>query len=165
MRIKGISHHDSKGKAFSVESGVFNQAGSDYLAAVTLKLTFDGARIAGLVLAKVGNPSRDEPLVTSKQVLKVEDEDQAMLTSIFLRPFKSLGMQGHRFHHHTSLEKHELNECAAAVLKEETALLERGCEIAKRLYSKSSHPNIKSGDLCISLIDGIEIEGEKKRAI
>ncbi|MEP4076577.1 nucleoid-associated protein [Haloferula sp.] len=132
---------------------------------MTIKLGFEDARIAGLVLAKVGNPSRDEALQTSKQVLQVEEEDQGMLSSIFLRPFKSLGMQGHRFHHHTSLEKHELNECAAEVLGDPAALLERGCEIAKRLYSKSSHPNIKSGDLCISLIDGIEIEGEKRKAI
>ncbi|MFC7336870.1 nucleoid-associated protein [Haloferula chungangensis] len=132
---------------------------------MTIKLGFDDVRIAGLVLAKVGNPSRDEPLVTSKQVLKVEDEDQAMLSSIFLRPFKSLGMQGHRFHHHTSLESHELNKCAAAMLADDATLLERGCEIAKRLYSKSSHPNIKSGDLCISLIEGIDIEGEPKKAI
>lgn len=132
---------------------------------MTIKLDFDNVRIAGLVLAKVGNPSRDEPLVTSKQVLQVEDEDQATLSSIFLRPFKGLGMQGHRFHHHSSLEKHELNECASAVFGDGASLLERGCEIAKRLYSKSSHPNIKSGDLCISLVEGLEIEGEPKKAI
>ncbi|MGB6222916.1 nucleoid-associated protein [Haloferula sp.] len=128
-------------------------------------MILEEARVAGLVLAKVGNPSREEPLQTSKQVLKVDEEDQAMLSSIFLRPFKGLGMQGHRFHHHASLEKHELNECSAAVFDDDAALLDRGCEIAKRLYSKSSHPNIKSGDLCISLIEGIEVEGEKKRAI
>jgi hypothetical protein len=132
---------------------------------VTLKLNFEGARIAGLVLAKVGNPARDEMLQTSKRVLKVDEEDQEMLTAIFLRPFKSLGMQGHRFHHHTSLNKHELNECAASILKDDAALLERGCEIATRLYSKSSHPNIKSGDLCIALIEGIEADGGKKKAI
>ncbi|MBK1826931.1 hypothetical protein [Haloferula rosea] len=128
-------------------------------------MNFEGVRIAGLVLAKVGNPSRDEALQTSKQVLKVEDEDQGMLSSIFLRPFKGLGMQGHRFHHHTSLEKHELNECADSILKDEATLLERGCEIANRLYSKSNHPNIKSGDLCIALVEGIEVEGEMKKAI
>lgn len=132
---------------------------------MTLRMILEEARVAGLVLAKVGNPTRDEPLQTSKQVLKVEEEDQAMLSSIFLRPFRSLGMQGHRFHHHSSLEKHELNECASAVFGKESELLQRGCEIAKRLYSKSSHPNIKSGDLCISMIEGIEVEGEKKRAI
>lgn len=128
-------------------------------------MNFEEAHITGLVLAKVGNPSRDEALQTSKQVLQVDEGDQAMLTGIFLRPFKSLGMQGHRFHHHTALEKHELNGCAASVLKDDSALLERGCEIANRLYSKSNHPNIKSGDLCIALIDGIEVEGEMKQAI
>lgn len=139
--------------------------GSDRPTPVTLKMNFEGAHITGLVLAKVGNPSRDEALQTSKQVLQVEEEDQAMLSSIFLRPFKSLGMQGHRFHHHTALEKHELNGCAASILGDDSTLLDRGCEIANRLYSKSNHPNIKSGDLCIALIDGIEVEGEMKQAI
>lgn len=132
---------------------------------VTIRLGLDEARIAGLVLAKVGNPSRDEPLQTSKKVLKVEEADQALLTAIFLRPFRSLGMQGQRFHHHSSLEKHELNGCAAAVFGEDDGLLEKGCEIAQRLYSKSGHPNIKSGDLCMALLEGIEVEGERKRAL
>ncbi|MEM1085018.1 MAG: nucleoid-associated protein [Verrucomicrobiota bacterium] len=132
---------------------------------MTLKLTLDDVRIAGLVLAKVGNPSRDEPLKTSKKVLQVGEDDQPLLSSIFLRPFRGLGMQGQRFHHHSSLEKHEINACAAAIFGEEDGLLERGCEIAKRLYSKSGHPNIKSGDLCMALIEGIVVEGEKKRAL
>jgi hypothetical protein len=132
---------------------------------VNLHLDFENGRIAGLVLAKVGNPARDEPLQTSKQLFDVDDDDQAVLTPIFLRSFRSLGMQGQRFNHHTSLEKHELNQAAAAVFADESALLERGCEIANRLYSKSNHPNIKSGDLCISLIEGIGVDGEKKRAI
>ena len=130
---------------------------------MTLKLNFDEARVAGLVLAKVGNPSRDEVLQTSKQVFRVEDSDQATLVSIFLKPFKSLA--GQRFHHHSSLEKHEMNACSASLFGKPDGLLEQGCEIAQRLYSKSSHPNIKSGDLCISLVEGIEFEGETKRAI
>jgi hypothetical protein len=131
--------------------------------AVNLKMNFDGARVSGLVLAKVGNPSRDEALQTSKQLFQVEDADQAMLSAIFLKPFRTLA--GQRFHHHTSLEKHEMNTCAAAVFENGDGLLENGLEIAKRLYAKSSHPNIKSGDLCISLIEGIEVDGETKRAI
>mgnify|MGYP003835755245 CR=1 FL=1 len=134
---------------------------------MTLKLSFENARIAGLVLAKVGNPTRDEPLQTSKQVFEVEEDDQALLASIFTRPFRNL--IGQRFHHHSSLEKHEMNSCAGAIFASADGLLSSGCEIAQRLYSKSSHPNIKSGDLCISLIEGIELEGEEetvsKRAI
>lgn len=130
-----------------------------YPEAVRLKLDFEKARIVGVVLAKVGNPSRDEALQTSERVFEVEDEDQEMLSGIFLRPFRAL--DGQRFQHHAALEKHEVNGCAKAVFEDEEQLLERGRELAKRLYSKSNHPNIKSGDLCIALIEGIGVEGEE----
>ncbi|MGE9267303.1 MAG: nucleoid-associated protein [Verrucomicrobiales bacterium] len=128
-----------------------------------LKMTFEQVRVGGLVLAKVGNPSRDEELLTSKQLFRVEDEDQRVLSGIFLRPFRNL--QGQRFHHHSSLEKHELNGCAASIFADGGNLLERGVEIAQRLYSKSNHPNIKSGDLCVALLEGLLVEGEPRRAI
>lgn len=130
---------------------------------MNLKLNFEAVEIAGLVLAKVGNPSRDEPLQTSKQLFKVAEEDQATLCPIFLKPFRNL--TGHRFAHHSSLDKNEVNVSAAAIFEDAGKLLEQGCEIAKRLYSKSSHPNIKSGDLCISLINTIDVDGEMKRGI
>ena len=130
---------------------------------MTLKFSTDSARITGLVLAKVGNPSRDEPLQTSKRVLQVEEADQPLLTSIFLRPFRNL--LGQRFHHHAALEKHELNQCAAAVFGDPAALLEQASIIATRLHTKSTHPNIKSGDLCIALLEGLEVEGEPRRAL
>ena len=130
---------------------------------MNLKLNFEAAEIAGLVLAKVGNPSRNEPLQTSKQLFKVSEDDQLTLCPIFLKPFRSL--IGHRFTHHSSLDKNEVNVSAAAIFADAGTLLDQGCEIAKRLYSKSSHPNIKSGDLCISLINAIEVDGEMKRAI
>lgn len=130
---------------------------------MTLKLNFEAVEISGLVLAKVGNPSRDEPLQTSKTLFNVGDEDQATLCPIFLKPFRNL--IGQRFTHHSSLEKNEVNTSATAIFEDSETLLAQGCEIAQRLYSKSSHPNIKSGDLCISLIKNIDLDGEMKRAI
>lgn len=130
---------------------------------MTLKLNFEDARITGLVLAKVGNPSREEPLQTSKQVFRVEDQDQPTLTGIFLKPFRSL--PGQKFHHHSSLEMHEMNALISAVFANAEALLESGIGIASRLHSKSVHPNIKSGDLCVSLIEGITVEGEPRQAV
>ncbi len=122
------------------------------------KIRFTSATATGLVLAKVGHPQRDEPLQTSKEVFKVGEEDQETLAAIFLKPFKNL--TAHRFSHHSSLEQHEMNVCAAAIFNSDDGLLEKGCDIAKRLYSKSNHPNIKSGDLCISHIHNIDVNGE-----
>lgn len=124
----------------------------------SVKLRFTSATATGLVLAKVGHPQRDEPLQTSKEVFKIAEEDQETLSAIFLKPFKNL--TGHRFSHHSSLDQHEMNTLTAAIFSSEDGLLEKGCDIAQRLYAKSNHPNIKSGDLCISLIKDIDVDGQ-----
>ncbi len=125
---------------------------------MSVKIRFNSAVAAGIVLAKVGNPQRDEPLQTSREVFKAKEEDREALTALFLKPFKNL--LAHRFHHHSSLDQHEINNCAKAIFASPNGLLEKGCDIAKRLYSKSNHPNIKAGDLCIALIDDIEVNNE-----
>lgn len=125
---------------------------------MTPKIRFDNASIEGIVLAKVGNPQREEPLVTSREVFTVEREDQEMLATLFLKPFKNLA--GHCFRHHSALEQHEMNNHAKAIFTQDDGLLEHGCDIARRLYDKSTHPNIKSGDLCIALMPDIEVDGE-----
>lgn len=130
---------------------------------MSAKIRFTSAYATGLVLAKVGHPQRDEPLQTSKEVFKIGEEDQETLTAIFLKPFKNL--TAHKFSHHSSLDHHEMNAFSAAIFAADDGLLEKGCEIAKRLYAKSNHPNIKSGDLCISLIKDIEINGEMTSAL
>ncbi len=124
---------------------------------MSVKIRFTSATATDLVLAKVGHPQRDEPLQTSKEVFKVAEEDQETLAAIFLKPFKNL--TAHRFSHHSSLEQHEMNAYATAIFSSESGLFEKGCDIAKRLYAKSNHPNIKSGDLCISLIKDIDVDG------
>lgn len=130
---------------------------------MSAKIRFTSAYATGLVLAKVGHPQRDEPLQTSKEVFKILEADQETLTAIFLKPFKNL--TAHKFSHHASLDQHEMNAYSAAIFASEDGLLEKGCEIAKRLYAKSNHPNIKSGDLCISLIKDVEINGEMTSAL
>lgn len=130
---------------------------------MSVKIRFTSASVTRLVLAKIGNPQRDEPLQTSKQVFQVDESDRAALTALFLKPFKNLA--GYRFHHHSSLEQHEMNSCARAIFTDAEALLEKGREIASRLYSKSNHPNIKSGDLCIAMVEEVEVNGEPTSAI
>lgn len=130
---------------------------------MSAKIRFTSASATGLVLAKVGHPQRDEPLETSKELFKVQEEDQEALTALFLKPFKNLA--AHRFSHHSSLEQHEMNACAKAIFESADNLLEKGRAIAQRLYAKSNHPNIKSGDLCISLIEEIDVDGELKKGI
>ena len=130
---------------------------------MSLKIRFTSAAASELVLAKIGHPQRDEPLQTSKEAFKIDEDEQEILTPIFLKAFKNLA--GHRFSHHSSLDQHEMNSLTAEIFATPDSLLEKGCAIARRLYSKSNHPNIKSGDLCISFIQDIEIEGSLTQGI
>lgn len=125
---------------------------------MSVKLRLNTATASRVVLAKVGNPQREEPLETSKEVFEIAEQDQPTLTGIFLKPFKNL--LAHRFTHHSSLDHHEMNNCVKSIFADESTFLDKGIEIAKRLYSKSNHPNIKSGDLCIAQIKEVHVEGE-----
>lgn len=127
------------------------------------KVRFISATVTRLVLAKVGHPQRDEPLQVSRQVYQVGADDQDTLSPLFLRHFKNLGP--HRFSHHASLEHHEMQACSRKVFAQPDDLLEVGHVIAQRLYSKSNHPNIKSGDLCIAWVDDIEVDQQRVSGI
>lgn len=130
---------------------------------MSVKISFNSAVVTSLVLAKVGNPQRDEPLQTSREAYSVEADDRELLTALFLKPFRNL--IAHRFQHHTSLDKHEMHQLASGIFAAPGKLYTLGCEIASRLYAKSNHPNIKSGDLCIAYVEDIEIEGQAVSAL
>ena len=130
---------------------------------MALSIKFNEARLAGMALAKVGNPLRDEPVQTSRKLCHFEDSEAELLTHCFLKSFKSLEL--HHLHHHTEIESNEVFGYASAVFDSNDALLESGQNIARHLHAKSNRPNIKSGDLCVALIEDVVVGGQKVQAI
>jgi len=124
---------------------------------------FRKAKLTAMSLAKVGNPVKNEPLQTSQTLCHFQDEEAELLTHCFLKSFRSLEL--HHLDHHTSVESNELFAYTAAIFDDNECLLEKGGQIARHLYSQSKHPNIKSGDLCVALIQDIGIGGEPTQAI
>ena len=130
---------------------------------MSLAVNFSEAQLGAMSLAKVGNPSRDEPLQTSKSLCHFQDEEAELLTHCFLKSFKSLEL--HQLHHHTDVESNELFGYASKIFDNPDCLLEEGANIARHLHAQSNHPNIKSGDLCVAVVDDILVSGEKTRAL
>ncbi len=130
---------------------------------MALSLHFRSAKLVAMTLAKVGNPVREEPLRTSKKLCRFRDEEADLLTHCFLKSFRALEL--HQLHHHSALEQNELFAAATAIFEDNDALLEQGAAIARHLHAKSHHPNIKSGDLCIALIDDVGVGGAKVQAL
>lgn len=124
---------------------------------MSIPVNFKNARLAAMSLARLGNPSQNEPLQTSRELCRFDEGDAAILTACFLKPFRAL--DAHRLHHHAEVTKNELHGYASAIFENNGSLLENGAHIARLLHSKSHHPNIKAGDLCVSLLDDIIVEG------
>lgn len=130
---------------------------------MSLVLNFRNAKLGAMSLAKVGNPVRNEPFQTSQSLCRFKDEEAELLTHCFLKSFRALEL--HQLFHHTSVESNELYAYAAKIFENNDTLLEQGAMIARHLHAKSNHPNIKSGDLCVALIDHIGVSGEPVQAI
>lgn len=130
---------------------------------MALTLNFRNASLAAMSLAKVGNPVRDEALRTSQSLCRFQNEEAELLTHCFLKSFRALEL--HQLHHHSELAQNELFAAAAAIFDDNATLLEQGATIARHLYAKSQHPNIKSGDLCVALIDRVGVVGESVQAL
>ncbi|MEE2808136.1 MAG: nucleoid-associated protein [Verrucomicrobiota bacterium] len=125
---------------------------------MALAVNFREAGLTSLALAKIGNPLKGEPLLTSKELCKFDQEESDILTSCFLNPFKSL--DPHQLQGMKSEEGNPLFNYAHSSFSDSDALLDTAKKIANHLYTKSYHPNIKSGDLCISMMEGIIIKGK-----
>ncbi len=130
---------------------------------MSITLNFRRAKLSALSLAKVGNPLRSEPLQTSKELCRFSEEDTAILTPSFLKPFKNLELKS--FSHHASLDLNEVYRYATAIFSNPDMLLRQGRKIARHLYNTSKHPNIKSGDLCVALVDDLLVNGEPMQAL
>lgn len=126
-------------------------------------LNFRRASVKALSLARVGNPLRSEPLRTSKELCFFSDEDSAVLTPSFLKPFKNL--ESKQFAHSGSLDLNEVYRQARTIFKDGEKLLDHGRKIARHLYNMSKHPNIKPGDLCVALVQDLLVDGEPRQAL
>ncbi len=130
---------------------------------MSLTANFREAALAAMTLAKIGNPLRSEPLRTSQKLCQFEDSEAELLTHCFLKSFRALEL--HQLRHHSNVKDNEMWRYAAAVFDDNDTLLEQGAAIARHLHAKSNHPNIKSGDLCVALIDDVVISGERVQAL
>jgi len=126
-------------------------------------LNFKEASIGAMTLAKISAPGSSTPLQASKALCRFREEEASLLAPIFLKPFRAL--DPHRLHHHSHLAGNEIYTYARKVFDSPDSLLEIGGHIAAHLQAQSNHPNIKSGDLCVALVDGITLDNEPVNAL
>lgn len=123
------------------------------------------AVIPSLVIHQVGNKANHESIFFSDTPIIIEEE-QLMdhLCQYFLDGWKETLSYVFTFHDN-NLEHNPMYQYAQAIFKDPNQLYEQSKHIARHLYERSDHVNIKSGDLMVAYIESVMIEDELLDAI
>lgn len=121
-------------------------------------------KLEQVIVHRVGNPSRGEPLVLSENALTLNDDVvNGMLTRYFLASF-NLEDQYH-FAHSTDLALNEVYHYAQAMFEDRKQFQGLSYKLAQLLYHKSTHAKVKEGELYLVLFDGVQLGDRSHRAL
>lgn len=120
-------------------------------------------KIAALSVHKIGNKSAMEGVEYSDTPVILSEELGELLKSYFLMAFKD--EERYAFSHPTSLYLNEVFSYVSEIFDNENTFHEQSKNLAKFLYEKSEHPNIKRGDFYVILFKDCILDGETVDAI
>ncbi len=126
-------------------------------------LGFSETIIGQLVVHKVGSKYNDENIRLSKDILKLDDDIKALLSTYFLTPFKS--DEYFKLNHESDLNLNEVYHYVSKIFDDSGQILEQSVHLAKHLYEKSIHPNIKGGEFYTVYFQDISFNNESLNAV
>lgn len=110
---------------------------------------FINAKIKDTIVHYVGNKLNEEELIISAINLEVDAEFKPLLINYFLTPFNNT-VEFNRFFHESDLNMNEIYNFSKDIFFDNKSFLKKSQNIAKHLYSASTHSNIKGGELYIA---------------
>jgi hypothetical protein len=123
------------------------------------------AHIASLSIHRVGNKSKNEPLLLSEEMYKTNDEITPLLKEFFLKPFRDKEENYFQFGNDVDVEFNELFKLTAEVFANPESIHENSKKITQHLYDQSTHQHIKSGEVYVAFFEGLQIDNEKVNGI
>lgn len=122
-------------------------------------LNFSNIQLHLLAIHFVGNKHREEDNFISNALFDPHENLAKAMLHYFLKPFKKLEEQ-YRFQHLSDVQLNEMYNYAKNIFENPDNFLETSQHILKYLYSKSEHPNIKSGEVYVTLFRDVLIDDE-----
>ncbi|WP_343569223.1 nucleoid-associated protein [Acinetobacter sp.] len=122
------------------------------------------ARVKSIILHKVGNRLREEPLVLANECINITENIANMLLFGYLRGIINSNNLFTLFHE-TDITLNEVSHHISNFESEQIPFIELSKRLATHLYSSTHHPNIASGDLFIILFDNIRVDDKYKSAV
>lgn len=128
-------------------------------------LNLYSTHIASLSIHRVGNKSRSEGILLSKEPYKMNDEIRPLMKEFFLKPFRDKEENYFQFVHEADLEFHELFNISSAIFDNPENIHEQSQKIAKHLFEQSLNAHIKSGEIYVAYLEGVQLDNQKVNAI
>ncbi|MDB2385532.1 nucleoid-associated protein, partial [Polaribacter sp.] len=122
------------------------------------------AEITKCILHKVANKFNSGQNAFSEDIIRFDQESYDLMKNFLLKPFGNIS-QSYRFSHHADVRLNELNNYASEVFKDENAFVEYSKNIVNHLYEQSNSAQIKTGDVIIVFIEGVEYKDVLTEAI
>lgn len=120
-------------------------------------------KINALSVHRIGNKSAIEGVELSKSPITIDDILGDVLKSYFMKAFKD--EERYTFIHPTSLDLNAVYSYVSAIFDDYDSFHEESINIAKFLYEKSEHPNIKRGDFYVIHFKDCILDGETIDAV
>ncbi|MFT6334748.1 MAG: hypothetical protein ACI86M_002175 [Saprospiraceae bacterium] len=123
------------------------------------------AKLHAMCIHQIGNAAEDEGVKLSNTIIEPDSEElESLMMQYFFDNFKDPEF----FHFTFTSDEIALNPVynfASNIFDDPSQILEQSVKIARHLYEKSSHPNIKSGDLLTAYITDVLIDDEMVNAV
>jgi hypothetical protein len=122
-------------------------------------LDFSEVKLKTIVIHTVGNSLQEEGMKLSKKPLEFkEDIVKELLQKYFLSSFK--GQVLYNFFHETDLAMNELFTLCSQIFANPDSFFLQTINIAKHLYEKSNHHNIKGGEFYLVYFEDCILNGD-----
>ena len=123
-------------------------------------------QVESLSLHKVGNKSRNEPIVLSYDAYKLNDEITPLLKEFFFKPFREKKEVYFQFAHEVDLQYNLMyKECTKLFNSKGNNAHSISGKIAQHLFEQSNHPHIKSGEVYVTYLTNVVIDNHVVDAI
>lgn len=105
----------------------------------------------------IGNKGRKESIELSNNEIPLTEDLEKELKQYFLNPFKTVE-EINKLHHDIDLSMNELFICTDKIFEKED-FIKNSIDIANHLYNQTRNPSIKSGELFVTLLNDVVING------
>jgi len=124
------------------------------------------ATLSQISIHRVGNKLLDEFYALSDNPIAINDEVLAkLLMQYFLQPFEKVNEVYRFMHSSDDLNLNELFHFCTAIFDDPATFHATSQQITRYLFENTNHPKIKSGELYVSYLKNVQLEGELLDAI